>query len=88
VVHCPVCWSQASPVGQSVVEPQPHFPPLSQTLPFGDVVQSLHVEPVGPQAFGALPCTHVPRLEQQPTLHPVVPLPHEVEQVCAVVLQA
>ena len=88
VVHCPVTVSQASSLGQSVVAPQPHVPLASHTWPFAEVVQSVHLDPVGPHALGAFPATHEPPLEQQPALQAVVPAPHVVEHVCVVVLQA
>jgi hypothetical protein len=94
VPHVCVCVSQACPApvdvaaGQSVAAPQPHVPSLWQTLPFAEVLQSLHVVPVAPQAVCVFPATHAPMLEQQPALQPVVPEPHEAEHVCVALLQA
>ncbi len=76
-----------SSAGQSVELLQPQEVPFSQTWPSPEVVQLAHEPPPVPHAPPPLPPTHaVP--EQQPPLHPVVPAPHTVEQVCVVVLHA
>jgi hypothetical protein len=72
--------------GQSLALLQPHEEPFSHAWPKPETRQLLHV-PVVPHALLAVPATHaVP--EQHPPLHPVVPAPHVVEQMCVVVLQA
>ena len=71
---------QASCAGQSAELLQPQNAPLSHTWPFAEVVQLEHVPPP-PHAPGAAPVAHVPVDEQQPPLHPVVPVLHVAEQL-------
>jgi hypothetical protein len=78
---------QVSSAGQSVTALQPQVPPVSQTWPLAELVQSEQATPPVPHALAAAPPTHAPP-EQHPPLHPVVPLLQAVEQVWLVVLQA
>jgi hypothetical protein len=81
--------SHAQSAGQSVVTAQPQFRLGRQTWPLAEVVQSSQFWPVGPQLSVAFPVTHVPPVEQQPTLHPVTPGPEQdVEHWWVVVLHA
>ncbi len=78
----------ASSAGQSAAPAQPQVAPFSHACPLAATRQSVHVPPVAPHAAPAVPATQVPVVEQQPSLHPVVPLPHVAEHVWLVVLHA
>jgi hypothetical protein len=79
---------QASCTGQSAEVLQPQDAPPSHTPPLVEVVQLAQEPPLAPHALGTIPETHTFDVEQQPPLHPVVPLPHVTEQVWLVVLHA
>ena len=79
---------QASSAGQSATPAQPQVAPFSHACPLAATRQSLHVPPVLPHALLAVPAMQLPDAEQQPSLHPVVPLPHVAEHVWLVVLHA
>jgi len=79
---------QASSAGQSATPAQPQVAPFSHACPLAATRQSVHVPPVLPHAPPAVPATQVPDAEQQPSLQPVVALPHVAEHVWLVVLHA
>jgi hypothetical protein len=68
VVHTPLVVSQASSVGQSVAEAQPHVPLDRHAVPELLPAHEVHVPPAAPHAVCPVPVAQVPAL-QQPPLH-------------------
>jgi hypothetical protein len=76
------------PPQQSKLVLQPHWP-ITQAVPFmpGQLVQSVHVEPLFPQKPGLVPGSQIPLMSQHPPLH-CSPPEQSVPQVCRAELQA